>query len=180
MSKADDIFWKEFGVILLLLLAFAVAMFIAARAIGAATMERMHSSPNSVAMRIAPVGQVRVGDPTQQSAAEAVEGAMATGTATAAASSSEVSVAAADAVPGESVYQGLCYACHAAGLAGAPKPDDTEAWKERAAKGLDEMLAIAIQGMGGMPPRGGNPALTDEELRAAIEFMLVQAGLEAG
>ena len=179
MSKADDIFWKEFGVILLLLLAFAVAMFIAARAIGAATMERMHSSPNSVAMRIAPVGQVRVGDPTQQSAAEAVEGAMATETAVAA-SSSEVSVVAADAAPGESVYQGLCHACHAAGLAGAPKPDDTEAWKERAAKGLDEMLAIAIQGLGGMPPRGGNPALTDEELRAAIEFMLAQAGLEAG
>ena len=180
MSKADDIFWKEFGVILLLLFAFAVAMFIAARAIGAATMERMHSSPNSVAMRIEPVGQVRIGDPTQQSAAEAVEGAMATGTAAAAASSSEVSVAAVDAAPGESVYQGLCHACHAAGLAGAPKPDDTEAWKERAAKGLDEMLAIAIQGMGGMPPRGGNPALTDEELRAAIEFMLEQAGLEAG
>ena len=180
MSKADDIFWKEFGVILLLLLAFAVAMFIAARAIGAATMERMHSSPNSLAMRIAPVGQVRVGDPTQQSAAEAVEGAMATETVAAAASSSEVSVAAAGAAPGESVYQGLCHACHAAGLAGAPKPDDTEAWKERAAKGLDEMLAIAIQGLGGMPPRGGNPALTDEELRAAIEFMLAQAGLEAG
>lgn len=182
MSKADDIFWKEFGVILLLLFAFAVAMFIAARAIGAATMERMHSSPNSVAMRIEPVGQVRVGDPTQQSAAEEVEGAMATGSAEVAAaeSATEVTVAAADAAPGEGVYQGLCHACHAAGLAGAPKPDDTEAWKERAEKGIDEMLAIAIQGMGGMPPRGGNPALTDEELRAAIEFMLTQAGLEAG
>ena len=180
MSKADDIFWKEFGVILLLLLAFAVAMFIAARAIGAATMERMHSSPNSVAMRIEPVGQVRVGDPTQQSAAETVEGAMATETVAAAGSGTEVTVAAVDAPPGESVYQGLCHACHAAGIAGAPKPDDTAAWKERAAKGLDAMVAIAIKGQGGMPPRGGNPALTDEELRAAIEFMLAQAGLEAG
>ncbi len=174
MSKADDIFWKEFGVILLLLFAFAVAMFVAARVIGAAAMERMHSSPNSVATRIEPVGQVRIGDPTQQSAAETVEGAMAT------ASSSEVAVAAADATSGESVYQGLCHACHAAGLAGAPKPDDSEAWQERAEKGLDAMLAIAIQGVGGMPPRGGNPALTDEQLRDAIEFMLVQAGLEAG
>ena len=180
MSKADDIFWKEFGVILLLLFAFAVAMFIIASSIGVSTMERMQSSPNSVVMRIEPVGEVRVGDPTQQSAAEAVEGAMATETAAAAASGSEVTVAAAGTASGESVYQGLCHACHAAGLADAPKPDDTAAWKERLAKGVDAMLATAIQGMGGMPPRGGNPALTDEELRAAIEFMLEQAGLEAG
>ena len=46
MSKADDIFWKEFGVILLLLFAFAVAMFIIASSIGVSTMERMQSSPN--------------------------------------------------------------------------------------------------------------------------------------
>ena len=178
MSKADDIFWKEFGVILLLLFAFTVAMFIIARSLGASTMERMLASPNSVSMRIEPVGQVRVGDPTQQSAAEATEAAMVTETA--AASASESTVAAADAQPGETVYRGLCHTCHAAGLAGAPKPDDTAAWKERLAKGIDAMVATAIQGQGGMPPRGGNPALSDEEIRQAIEFMLVQAGVEMG
>ena len=177
MSKADDIFWKEFGVILLLLLAFSVAMFIIARSIGATTMERMHTSAKSVAMRIEPVGKVRVGDPTQQSAA-ALEVAMASEAASTAATASGSAVAAADAPPGETVYQGLCHACHAAGLAGAPKPDDTEAWAERAAKGLDAMVATAIQGLGGMPPRGGNPALTDEEIRLAIEYMLAQAGVE--
>ena len=180
MSKADDIFWKEFGVILLLLLAFTVTMFIIARSLGAATMERMLASPDSVSMRIEPVGQVRVGDPTQQSAAEAGEVATATETAPAAASASESTVAAADAQPGETVYRGLCHVCHAAGLAGAPKPHDTAAWKERVAKGLDAMVTTAIQGLGGMPPRGGNPALSDEEIRQAIEFMLVQAGVETG
>ena len=179
MSKADDIFWKEFGVILLLLLAFSVAMFIVARSIGAATMERMHTSAKSVAMRIEPVGRVRVGDPTQQSAAEAVEVAMASEAAPAAADASGSAVAAAEATPGETVYQGLCHACHVAGLMGAPKPDDTEAWAERAEKGIDAMLATAIQGLGGMPPRGGNPALTDEEIRLAIEYMLEQAGVPA-
>ena len=174
MSKADDIFWKEFGVILLLLFAFAVAMFIIARSIGAATMERMQASPNSVAMRIEPVGQVRTGDPTQQSAAEEVQVAAASETA------SGDTMAATDAQPGERLYKGLCHVCHAAGLAGAPKPDDTGAWRERMAKGVDAMVAIAIQGLGGMPPRGGNPALTDEELREAIVFMLEQAGLDAG
>ncbi len=181
MSKADDIFWKEFGIILLLLFAFAVAMFIIARGIGATTMVRMQTGAESVAARIQPVGQVRVGDPTEQSAAEPVEvAAVAPETVQAAASASGSNVAAADAAPGETVYHGLCHACHAAGLVGAPKPDDTEAWKERAEKGLDAMVAIAIQGLGGMPPRGGNPALTDEEIRQAIRYMLVQAGVEAG
>ena len=180
MSKADDIFWKEFGAILLLLISFAVAMFIIARSLGASTMERMQSSANSVVMRIEPVGQVRLGDPTQQSAAEATEVAMMSETAPVAASSSESNVASADAQPGETIYRGLCQTCHAAGLANAPKPDDTAAWQERAAKGLDAMVAIAIQGQGGMPPRGGNPALTDEEIRRVIEFMLAQAGVEAG
>ncbi len=174
MSKADDIFWKEFGIILLLLFAFAVAMFIIARSIGATTMERMQSSPHSVATRIEPVGQVRVGDPTEQSAAEAVQVAAVSETASA------ESVAAGDARPGESVYGGLCHACHAAGLANAPKPDDTAAWEERLAKGLDAMVDVAIQGFGGMPPRGGDPSLTDEEIRETIIFMLEQAGLEAG
>lgn len=174
MSKADDIFWKEFGIVLLLLFAFSVAMFIIARSIGAATMERMQSSPQSVATRIEPVGKVRVGDPTEQSAAEAVQVAAAAETASA------ETVAVADARPGESVYGGLCHACHAAGLANAPKPDDTAAWEERLAKGLDAMVATAIQGLGGMPPRGGDPSLTDEEIRETIIFMLEQAGLEAG
>ena len=173
VSKADDIFWKEFGVILLLLLGFSVGMFIIARVIGAAAMDRIQTSAELVAMRIEPVGRVRVGDPTQQSAAEGIPVAMASEAVP------ESTVAAADAKPGEAVYGGLCHACHAAGLAGAPKPDDTAAWTERAAKGLDAMLVIAIQGRGGMPPRGGNPALTDEELRQAIEYMLEQAGVPA-
>ena len=174
MSKADDIFWKEFGIVLLLLFAFAVAMFVIARSIGATAMERMQSSPSSVAMRIEPVGQVRIGDPSAQSVVEAVQVAALSETA------GEEVVAAADVHPGEAVYDGLCHACHAAGLANAPKPDDTAAWEERLAKGLDAMVATAIEGLGGMPPRGGNPALTDEEIREAVIFMLEQAGLEAG
>ena len=178
VSKADDIFWKEFGVILLLLLAFAVVMFVAARSIGATAMERMQTGAKAVAMRIEPVGEVRVGDPSEQSAPELT--AVASASDGGSAAGSETVVAAAGPQSGESVYQGLCHACHAAGLAGAPKPDDTVAWQERAEKGIDAMVATAIQGLGGMPPRGGNPALSDEEIREAVEFMLDQAGLETG
>ena len=183
MSKADDIFWREFGVILLLLLGFTVGMFIIARAIGASTMARIHTGATAVAMRIEPVGRVRIGDPTQQVEAEATQVAIASDTppATSAAPESPAGTAVAAVDPGEAVYNSLCQACHAGGIAGAPKLDDSAAWTERmATKGLDELVAVAIQGLGGMPPRGGNPTLTDEEIRQAIEYMLEQAGVPAG
>ena len=179
MSKADDIFWREFGVILLLLSGFTVGMFLIARAIGVSTMERIHTGATAVAMRIEPVGRVRIGDPTQQVGAEATEVALATDTPPATSAAPE-SPSGTAADPGEAVYDSLCQACHAGGIAGAPKLDDVAGWTERMAKGLDGLVAAAIQGMGGMPPRGGNPTLTDEEIRQAIEYMLEQAGVPAG
>lgn len=182
MSKADDIFWREFGVILLLLSAFTVGMFLIARAIGASSMVRMHTGATAVTMRIEPVGRVRIGDPAQQVGTEAMQVAAAAGTppAASAAPESPTGEAEAAAAPGEAVYLSLCQACHAGGIAGAPKLDDVAGWTERMAKGLDGLVATAIQGMGGMPPRGGNPTLTDEEIRQAVEYMLEQAGVPAG
>ena len=171
MSKSDDVFWKEFGTILAVLVLFGIAMFFLARSIGASTMARIQSSPTLVAARIAPVGEVRVGDPDQQTEATASASMMAS-----AASASDS--AASDADPGEVVYNGLCVACHATGVAGAPKLDDNAAWSERMAQGWDAMMANAIKGKGGMPPKGGNPSLSDEDLRIAIEYMLDQAGVE--
>ncbi len=175
MSKADDIFWKEFGTILLVLVLFGIAMFFLARAIGAATMARIQASPRAVAERILPVGEVRVGDPTQQAEASAAQLAMAAASATSAASAG----AGDGGEPsGETVYNGLCVACHATGVAGAPKLDDNVAWGERMAAGWDAMMANVLKGKGGMPPKGGNPSLSDDEIRAAIEYMLEQAGVE--
>ena len=180
MSKADDIFWREFGVILLLLIGFSVGMFIIARAIGASSMDRMQSGAKSVAMRIEPVGRVRIGDPTQQVGADAMEVAMAPSAPPETSAELESPAEAVAEAPGEAVYNTLCHACHAGGIAGAPKLDDNAAWAERMAKGgLDGMVATAIQGLGGMPPRGGNPTLTDEEIRQSIEYMLEQAGVPA-
>ena len=183
MSKADDIFWREFGVILLLLVGFSVGMVIIARAIGASSLDRIHAGASAVAMRIEPVGRVRIGDPTRQVEAEATEAAMAADAppAASAAPASPAGTALATVDPGEAVYNSLCLACHAGGIAGAPKLDDDAAWTERVtAKGLDGLVTTAVQGLGGMPPRGGNPTLTDEEIRQAIEYMLEQAGVPAG
>ncbi len=79
---------------------------------------------------------------------------------------------------GEEVYKASCMACHAAGVANAPKPSDKAAWEPRVATGLDALMKTAIDGKGAMPARGGNPAITDEEIKASILFMTSEAGFD--
>jgi len=76
------------------------------------------------------------------------------------------------AVDGESVYKSSCMACHATGAAGAPKVGDTAAWKARIGQGTDTLLKHALEGFKAMPPRGGNASLSDEAVKAAIEYMV--------
>jgi cytochrome c5 len=72
---------------------------------------------------------------------------------------------------GEKMYQTVCITCHSVGLAGAPKFGDKEAWAPYIKTGLDNMLKSAIAGKGAMPPRGGSQA-SDEEIKAAIQYMV--------
>jgi c(7)-type cytochrome triheme protein len=74
-------------------------------------------------------------------------------------------------VAGKATYDAVCAGCHAIGVANAPKFGDAAAWTERLKPGLDALVASAIKGRGVMPPRGGNPRLSDAELRAAISYM---------
>jgi cytochrome c5 len=84
--------------------------------------------------------------------------------------------AAAPAGPGEGVYKKTCNLCHSSGVGGAPKVGDAADWGARAAKGTDKLYANAIAGFTGdkgmMPAKGGNAALTDDEVKAAVDFML--------
>jgi len=79
---------------------------------------------------------------------------------------------------GKEVYNTVCTTCHAAGVAGAPKLGDKAAWEPRIATGLDALLNTAINGKGAMPARGGNPSVTDAELKATIVYMAKEAGFE--
>ena len=92
----------------------------------------------------------------------------------------ELKVAAADEGAGDrdgqTVYTSVCAACHSAGVAGSPKTGDNAAWAPRIANGLDSMVKIAIEGVGAMPARGGNPSLTDDEVRRAVIHMANQSG----
>lgn len=76
-----------------------------------------------------------------------------------------------DLAAGEKLYKTSCFACHDAGVAGAPKFGDKDAWAPYIETGMDAMLEVAINGKGLMPPRGGSTA-SDEELHAAIQYMI--------
>ena len=80
---------------------------------------------------------------------------------------------------GKSVYGKTCALCHAAGVAGAPKPGDKEDWGPRIAQGKDTLYKHAIEGYNGakgaMPARGGAASLSDDEVKAAVDFMAGQS-----
>lgn len=80
--------------------------------------------------------------------------------------------AEASASAGQQIYEQTCFACHNTGAAGAPKLGDQQTWSALAEEGIDELVDVAIHGEGAMPPRGGNPDLTDEQIRAAVTYMV--------
>jgi len=114
---------------------------------------------SSVAERIKPVGEIALA-------------AAQTGQAPA----QQAVAAATPARDGQQVYQAGCVACHDAGIAGAPKLGDKGQWAKRIAKGPDALYASAVNGVQGsagvMPAKGGNPALSDAEVRAAVDYMV--------
>jgi cytochrome c5 len=75
------------------------------------------------------------------------------------------------AADGKKVYDTACVACHATGVAGAPKLGDKVAWAPRLASGTSALYQTALKGKGAMPPKGGNMALPDADVKAAVDFM---------
>ena len=112
-------------------------------------------NPEAVAARIQPVGRVEFGS-----------GGAETGAQTAA-------VGAAPKAPkaGDEVYKATCAACHQTGAAGAPKAGDNAAWAGLLKQGIDQLTKNAITGVKAMPPRGGNPELSDLEIARAVVHM---------
>ena len=81
----------------------------------------------------------------------------------------------APVVIGAEVYKANCAVCHDAGVAGAPKTGDKGVWSGKIASGIDQMVQNTINGIGTMPAKGGNPNLSDEAVRAAVEYMIEQS-----
>jgi cytochrome c5 len=75
---------------------------------------------------------------------------------------------------GEDVYNTYCFACHTAGVAGAPRLGIAEDWAPRLDKGLDTLFATTLSGLNAMPAKGTCMDCSDDELRAAVDHMLPQ------
>lgn len=90
-----------------------------------------------------------------------------------------VAAPVAENTVGKSVYGKTCALCHAAGVAGSPKPGDKADWGPRIAQGMDTLHKHALEGFTGakgqMPARGGSTTLTDDDVKAAVAFMVDQS-----
>ncbi|SQD79359.1 c-type cytochrome [Moritella yayanosii] len=117
------------------------------------TVNAGHNSPEAVAERIAPVGQVYLPGELAPVVAK--------------------STAPAAPRTGEQVYTATCNMCHGSGLAGAPIKGNAEQWAPRIAKGKDTLYRHAIEGFNGaMPARGTCAICSDDELQAAVDYMI--------
>lgn len=87
-------------------------------------------------------------------------------------------VANAAGRPPKEIYDAVCTACHATGVLEAPKLGDKAAWEARAGNGLVGLLKTAAEGKGSMPAKGGDPSITDAELKAVVLYMTKESGLD--
>lgn len=178
MSNQDDaVFVRNFSMVLVGLVVVGIMAFILAKIVNRSFQDTLDSSP-SAAARVAPMGQLNTGDAPLEMQAAAAPAAPAHGEAPAAAAAPAAAEASGDV--GKATYDKVCFACHAQGIAGAPKYGDMAAWEARLEKGADALHHNAIAGFTGsagmMPPKGGNPALSDDEVKAAVDYMLAAVG----
>ena len=86
-----------------------------------------------------------------------------------------VATVALKAKSGEEVFNGACVACHGAGIAGAPKVGDKASWAPRIAQGLNTLYEHAIKGFKTMPAKGGQVALSDDDVKAAVDYQVAKS-----
>ena len=134
---------------------FVVSVVALCAAMAAGAIELSDSQRAAIEERIKPMGEVCLqGDAT-------CAGAAAAGL-------------AAVARSGEGVYNAACMACHMTGAGGAPVVGDATVWAERIAKGMDVLHDHGINGIPGtgMIAKGGCMSCSDEEVMAAVDFMV--------
>ena len=131
-------------------------------------------SDAAVKSRIAPVAQVSL-DPNAPAPAATPAAAPAVAAVSVPPPASAPAKGGAAGGSGKSTYDTVCMVCHGTGAAGAPKLGDKAAWGPRIKQGVAALHEHAIKGKGAMPPKGGNPSLSDADVSAAVDYMVSAA-----
>ena len=169
MSR-DQKFFDMYSLVIGILAAFALAILVLAMKMSDLTQgvytRDAEEYQAAVEARIRPVGQVYMPGEEQHAAAPTVETAV-------------EPAPVVTALSGPQVYNSACLACHGAGIAGAPILGDAPAWAPRIAQGIDVLTDHAVNGytgaVGFMPAKGGRVDLSDQEVAAAVEYMVDEA-----
>lgn len=157
---SDRVFIRRFSAVLAGLVGFAIIFVIIASVVSIGVEGHPNVRQELKARRLTPVAKV-VTNPKALMA------------------STQKQSAAKPAMSGQQVVAQVCSACHQAGMLGAPKIGDAADWGHRykTQGGLKGLVNHAIHGIGQMPPRGGNPALTEQDIHNAVKYMLSKAGI---
>jgi cytochrome c5 len=171
LTPSDRTFMKHFAIMIAMLGGTAVVLII----IGTLVWSTLPKEGNQAQVqqagdRITPAGAVYAGD-TGRAAMEAAK--------VSASKAAASQVAYGGTTDGKTIFDHLCTTCHATGATGAPKITDKAAWAPRIKEGVDTLVKHAIDGYTGpdgnhMPAKGGNPALTDEQVEATVKWMVSQ------
>jgi len=169
VTPTDRVFLKHFTLMIgfLLLVMFALigfAMYLYALHPAATNPQRGAETSE----RIAPVGATYAGDTGRAALVAAQDAAKKVAAA---------QVAYGGTLDGKTIFGNLCQTCHTNAATGAPLISDKPAWAPRVAQGVETLLKHAIEGYQGkalMPAKGGNPSLTDAQVKATVEWMLTQ------
>ena len=112
----------------------------------------------------------------EAASAPAAEGAAPADAPKADAAKAEDKGAAAGGADGKKVYEASCQACHGGAVPGIPHVGKKEDWAPRIKQGKDTLHKHAIEGFNAMPAKGGNGSLSDDEVKAAVDYMANQSG----
>jgi len=164
---------KQLITVLLLAIVFPIAIVVLLAQYAAGGISVNKDDPaltdESVAKRLKPVGELVLASDLPPDDANSGMGidqaALATAPVEAAGGADKI----------QTIYTASCAACHISGAAGAPKQGDKAAWAPRIKNGNAVLYASAIKGKGAMPAKGGNTSLSDDDVKAVVDYMVSQA-----
>ena len=173
VSSTDRVFLRHFSMVIgFLVLVMLGLIALAIHIYGDHPPPPRPEAEQEIAARIAPAGAVYAGDTGRAALLAAQETAK---------KAAEAQVAYGGTLDGKTIFDNLCTTCHTNSATGAPNIHEKAAWAPRVAQGLDTLIKHAIDGYSGadgkgalMPAKGGNPSLTDAQVKATVEWMLTQ------